>query len=263
MFYWRWTSTKKENKRSLCLRCAQDVQIEREKQIYNVTGGCTALAVVYLQGKLYVANAGDSRCRNRAMKTWLPVCFVAQGTQFFFPMRLQSHYHKEQRHHPHVDRVHPRIWATATSVPGKKWIRKRTSPAWPQKVCWQKTIDWAKASVSQQHSQAQKIKSSGCSCYLYGQWQSAMFFLCSTFCVFLSILWVSTFNNIKINVSRNAQYLYIVYPPFTNITFFLIFILIHLDSKIQFFGFSSLVRAKERVNRPGTMISFNLGASPS
>lgn len=85
MFYWRWTSTKKENKRSLCLRCAQDVQIEREKQIYNVTGGCTALAVVYLQGKLYVANAGDSRCRNRAMKTSLPVCFVAQGTQFFFP----------------------------------------------------------------------------------------------------------------------------------------------------------------------------------
>lgn len=48
--------------------CEQDVQIEREKQIYNVTGGCTALTVVYLQGKLYVANAGDSRCENRQLK---------------------------------------------------------------------------------------------------------------------------------------------------------------------------------------------------
>uniref|UniRef100_A0A3Q3VQN8 PPM-type phosphatase domain-containing protein n=1 Tax=Mola mola TaxID=94237 RepID=A0A3Q3VQN8_MOLML len=38
-----------------------DAQIEKEKQVYSVTGGCTALAVVYLLGKLYVANAGDSR----------------------------------------------------------------------------------------------------------------------------------------------------------------------------------------------------------
>lgn len=30
--------------------------------MYSVTGGCTALTVVYLLGKLYVANAGDSRC---------------------------------------------------------------------------------------------------------------------------------------------------------------------------------------------------------
>lgn len=30
--------------------------------MYNITGGCTALTVVYLLGKLYVANAGDSRC---------------------------------------------------------------------------------------------------------------------------------------------------------------------------------------------------------
>lgn len=41
--------------------CAQDLQIEKEKGVYNISGGCTALAVVYLLGKLYVANAGDSR----------------------------------------------------------------------------------------------------------------------------------------------------------------------------------------------------------
>lgn len=45
-----------------CLRLSQDAQIEKEKQVYNVTGGCTALTVVYLLGKLYVGNAGDSRC---------------------------------------------------------------------------------------------------------------------------------------------------------------------------------------------------------
>lgn len=37
------------------------MQIEKDKGVYNVSGGCTALAVVYLLGKLYVANAGDSR----------------------------------------------------------------------------------------------------------------------------------------------------------------------------------------------------------
>uniref|UniRef100_A0A3Q3B2A3 Protein phosphatase, Mg2+/Mn2+ dependent, 1H n=1 Tax=Kryptolebias marmoratus TaxID=37003 RepID=A0A3Q3B2A3_KRYMA len=38
-----------------------DVQIEKEKASHNVSGGCTALAVVFLKGKLYVGNAGDSR----------------------------------------------------------------------------------------------------------------------------------------------------------------------------------------------------------
>lgn len=50
-----------KSKSNLCLHC-QDAQIEKEKQDYNVTGGCTALTIVYLLGKLYVANAGDSRC---------------------------------------------------------------------------------------------------------------------------------------------------------------------------------------------------------
>lgn len=48
-------------KNNLCVH-SQDAQIEKEKQVHNVTGGCTALTVVYLLGKLYVANAGDSRC---------------------------------------------------------------------------------------------------------------------------------------------------------------------------------------------------------
>ncbi|XP_077194790.1 protein phosphatase 1H isoform X2 [Paroedura picta] len=38
-----------------------DLQIERERTVYNISGGCTALIVVCLLGKLYVANAGDSR----------------------------------------------------------------------------------------------------------------------------------------------------------------------------------------------------------
>lgn len=38
-----------------------DLQIERERSCYNISGGCTALIVVCLLGKLYVANAGDSR----------------------------------------------------------------------------------------------------------------------------------------------------------------------------------------------------------
>ncbi|XP_016148507.1 protein phosphatase 1H-like isoform X1 [Sinocyclocheilus grahami] len=38
-----------------------DAQIETEKAIYNISGGCTVLVVVFLLGKLYVANAGDSR----------------------------------------------------------------------------------------------------------------------------------------------------------------------------------------------------------
>ncbi|KAK1169178.1 protein phosphatase 1H-like [Acipenser oxyrinchus oxyrinchus] len=38
-----------------------DAQIENEKSIYNISGGCTALTVVFLLGKLYVGNAGDSR----------------------------------------------------------------------------------------------------------------------------------------------------------------------------------------------------------
>ncbi|XP_059509303.1 protein phosphatase 1H-like isoform X2 [Stegostoma tigrinum] len=38
-----------------------DQQIEREQKAHGTLGGCCALAVVYLLGKIYVANAGDSR----------------------------------------------------------------------------------------------------------------------------------------------------------------------------------------------------------
>lgn len=39
----------------------QDEVIGQEMEATNQTGGCTALAALYFQGKLYVANAGDSR----------------------------------------------------------------------------------------------------------------------------------------------------------------------------------------------------------
>ncbi|KAG9485557.1 protein phosphatase 1J [Eleutherodactylus coqui] len=38
-----------------------DKQIERERISHSIEGGCCALVTVYLMGKLYVANAGDSR----------------------------------------------------------------------------------------------------------------------------------------------------------------------------------------------------------
>ncbi|XP_004700864.1 protein phosphatase 1H, partial [Echinops telfairi] len=38
-----------------------DLQIAHERSSYNISGGCTALVVICLLGKLYVANAGDSR----------------------------------------------------------------------------------------------------------------------------------------------------------------------------------------------------------
>lgn len=37
------------------------MQIEKDKATYDISGGCTALMVLFLQGNLYVGNAGDSR----------------------------------------------------------------------------------------------------------------------------------------------------------------------------------------------------------
>ncbi|XP_071960834.1 protein phosphatase 1H-like isoform X2 [Antedon mediterranea] len=45
-----------------------DEQILAEKRLYHISGGCTALVALFILGKLYVANAGDSRaviCRNK------------------------------------------------------------------------------------------------------------------------------------------------------------------------------------------------------
>uniref|UniRef100_A0A8C7F4S2 Protein phosphatase, Mg2+/Mn2+ dependent, 1J n=1 Tax=Oncorhynchus kisutch TaxID=8019 RepID=A0A8C7F4S2_ONCKI len=38
-----------------------DELIEKEKTSFTISGGCCALAAIHLMGKLYVANAGDSR----------------------------------------------------------------------------------------------------------------------------------------------------------------------------------------------------------
>ena len=45
-----------------------DQQIGEDKRRYKMLGGCTVLVAVFILGKLYVANAGDSRgvlCRNK------------------------------------------------------------------------------------------------------------------------------------------------------------------------------------------------------
>ncbi|KAI6216980.1 PPM-type phosphatase domain-containing protein [Aphelenchoides fujianensis] len=43
------------------LRCLQDEQILETKKITRVSGGCTVLVSLFFLGRLYVANAGDSR----------------------------------------------------------------------------------------------------------------------------------------------------------------------------------------------------------
>lgn len=65
-----------------CSLSPQDNQIEQERASQSISGGCCALAAVYLMGKFYVANAGDSRysprpsprtraCpRFRAVRSW-------------------------------------------------------------------------------------------------------------------------------------------------------------------------------------------------
>ncbi|XP_071378783.1 protein phosphatase 1H-like [Centroberyx affinis] len=63
----RFFTEKKVSQESLVIGAIEnafkdmDVQIEKEKAVYNISGGCTALVVVYILGKLYVGNAGDSR----------------------------------------------------------------------------------------------------------------------------------------------------------------------------------------------------------
>ena len=38
-----------------------DDQIRRERETYRIKGGCTAIVALFLQSKLYIANAGDCR----------------------------------------------------------------------------------------------------------------------------------------------------------------------------------------------------------
>ncbi|XP_039882175.1 protein phosphatase 1H [Simochromis diagramma] len=63
----RFFTEKKVSQESLVIGAIEnafkdmDSQIEKEKAVYNISGGCTSLVVVYLLGNLYVGNAGDSR----------------------------------------------------------------------------------------------------------------------------------------------------------------------------------------------------------
>nr|XP_045240970.1 protein phosphatase 1J isoform X1 [Macaca fascicularis] len=63
-----WSSQKEVTHESLVVgaienafQLMQDEQMARERRGHQVEGGCCALVVVYLLGKVYVANAGDSR----------------------------------------------------------------------------------------------------------------------------------------------------------------------------------------------------------
>jgi protein phosphatase 1H len=52
----------------LLFKLLQDELIGEDKQKYKVKGGCTALVALFILGKMYIANAGDSRavlCKNR------------------------------------------------------------------------------------------------------------------------------------------------------------------------------------------------------
>ena len=54
-----------------------DDQIRRERATYSIKGGCTAIAALFLQQKLYVANAGDCRA-----------VLIAQDLQTITPLSM-------------------------------------------------------------------------------------------------------------------------------------------------------------------------------
>nr|XP_042717684.1 protein phosphatase 1M isoform X2 [Chrysemys picta bellii] len=89
-----------------------DEVIGQEMEACNQSGGCTALAALYLQGKLYVANAGDSRAilvqkqsvvplsseftpeterqRIQQLAFLCPKLLAEEFTRFEFPRRLKG-----------------------------------------------------------------------------------------------------------------------------------------------------------------------------
>jgi len=62
-----WTPTRSISEESLVIGALEaafwetDQQIGEEKKVYSMPGGCTVLVALFILGKLYVANAGDSR----------------------------------------------------------------------------------------------------------------------------------------------------------------------------------------------------------
>ena len=62
-----WTPTRSISEESLVIGALEaafwetDQQIGEEKKVYSMPGGCTVLVALFILGKLYIANAGDSR----------------------------------------------------------------------------------------------------------------------------------------------------------------------------------------------------------
>jgi serine/threonine protein phosphatase PrpC len=62
-----WAPTRTVSEESLVIGALEaafwetDQQIGEEKKVYSMAGGCTVLVALFILGKLYVANAGDSR----------------------------------------------------------------------------------------------------------------------------------------------------------------------------------------------------------
>ncbi|KAK2142898.1 hypothetical protein LSH36_900g00062 [Paralvinella palmiformis] len=52
-----------------------DGVIARERRIYHVPGGCTAVASIFFMGKLYISNAGDSRAIVLHKDTVIPMSY--------------------------------------------------------------------------------------------------------------------------------------------------------------------------------------------
>ncbi|KAF7487118.1 Hypothetical predicted protein [Marmota monax] len=106
-----WSSQKEVTHESLVVGAIEnafqlmDEQMarERERRGHQVEGGCCALVVVYLLGKVYVANAGDSRVRCECNTLWpfalsghsqpqgflKPELLGGEFTHLEFPRRVQ------------------------------------------------------------------------------------------------------------------------------------------------------------------------------
>uniref|UniRef100_A0A8C9UIB9 Protein phosphatase, Mg2+/Mn2+ dependent 1M n=1 Tax=Serinus canaria TaxID=9135 RepID=A0A8C9UIB9_SERCA len=108
-----------------------DEVIGQEMEATNQSGGCTALAALYFQGKLYVANAGDSRAilvlkdsivpmsseftpeserqRIQHLAFVFPKLLDGEFTRFEFPRRLKG----DDAPHPDISILFCFVWGQA------------------------------------------------------------------------------------------------------------------------------------------------------